>query len=265
MDRVEPARQVFATIADTVRTSRLRLGWSQRELSRRSGVSQSQISQISLIEHAQHADVRMSVIDRLFSIMGLRYWLRIDVGVAGSARQTDLAHARCVIHAERRLKAAGWLVEREVEIGGDRSRGWIDLLAFDPTSGSLLVIEVKTEVRDVGAVERTMNWYRREAWAAARRFGWRPRLVGSALLILQTAANDRLISANRDVFASSLPIRAETLRMVVNRSTPLTDARGLALIDPRSRRAAWLRPTRADGRRSPAPYANYIDFVRQVG
>jgi hypothetical protein len=29
------------------------------------------------------------------------------------------------------------------------------------------------------------------------------------------------------------------------------------MIDPRTRRAEWLRRTTSDGRRSPAPYANY--------
>ena len=34
--------------------------------------------------------------------------------------------------------------------------------------------------------------------------------------------------------------------------------RNLALIDPRSKRRQWLRPSRVDGRRSAAPYADYI-------
>jgi hypothetical protein len=96
----------------------------------------------------------------------------------------------------RRLVGSGWLVQREVEIGADRIRGWIDILAFHPESGVLLVIEVKTEIHDVGAIERSMNWYQREAMRAAHRLGWRPRAVGSALLVLQSRANDeRVVSA----------------------------------------------------------------------
>jgi hypothetical protein len=41
--------------------------------------------------------------------------------------------------------------------------------------------------------------------------------------------------------------------------------RGLALIDPSSRRRAWLIRTRLDGRRSPAPFADYADAARRLG
>ena len=47
----------------------------------------------------------------------------------------------------------------------------MDLLAWHPATGLLLVIEVKTELHDLGANERQLNWYEREAWAAARRLG----------------------------------------------------------------------------------------------
>jgi hypothetical protein len=108
-----------------------------------------------------------------------------------------------------------------------------------------------------------LNWYQREAWTAGRRFGWRPRRAGSALLVLQTAVNDQVIVDNRGLFLSSFPVRCDALRSVIAGTADLPQARGLAMIDPRSRRAMWLRPTRVDGRRSRAPYADYIDFVRR--
>ncbi|HEX3428598.1 MAG TPA: helix-turn-helix domain-containing protein [Candidatus Limnocylindrales bacterium] len=262
MDRFGSRRQVLSSLADAVRTERLKRGWSQRELSRRTGVPQSRIS---LIERTRIDDVRLSTIERLMAPMGARYWLAIDVPGIAPRRQGDLVHSLCSAHVERRLKAAGWLVAREVEIGGDRSRGWIDLLTFEPVTATLCVIEVKSEIHDVGAIERTMNWYRREAWVAARRLGWRPKIAGAALLVLQSAANDRLISVNRDVFGSSFPVRSDALRAAILRTAPLPNESGLAMIDPRSRRSNWLRPTRIDGRRSAAPYVDYIDFVRLAG
>jgi hypothetical protein len=83
--------------------------------------------------------------------------------------------------------------------------------------------------------------------------------------VLQSAANDRLISVNRDVFGSSFPVRSDALRAAILRTAPLPNESGLAMIDPRSRRSNWLRPTRIDGRRSAAPYVDYIDFVRLAG
>jgi hypothetical protein len=195
--------------------------------------------------------------------MGVRYWLGLQSPVIHRPAGGDYLHALCGAQVARRLKTAGWAVEREVEVGGDRSRGWIDLLAYDPLDRSMLTIEIKTETHDLGAIERSLNWYQREAWAAARRFGWKPLRSGSALLVMRTTENDQSILASRAAFAAAFPGRAEQLRLAVARSVPLSSERALAMIDPRSRRSIWIRPTKADGRRSTAPYADYIDAVRQ--
>jgi hypothetical protein len=220
-------------------------------------------SLISTLERGITTDLRLSDVDRILRALGVRYRLDLDPPAIEPHHQVDLVHARCVSHVERRLRAIGWEVAREVEIGGDRSRGWIDLLAWRPDRRTLLVVEIKTEILDIGAIERQMNWYEREARAAARRLGWHARSIGAALLVLQSDANERTISANRVLLGSAFPIRATALGNALRRSEP-PDRRALAMIDPRSHRAAWLRPAHADGRRSPAPYVDYIDAVRRI-
>jgi transcriptional regulator with XRE-family HTH domain len=252
---------VAGLLARTVLTSRRRLRWTQRELSRRSGVPQTQISRI---ERLRLSDLRLGTVDRLLATMGVRYRVSIDAPWLDQRRQDDFVHARCSGYARRRLTTAGWLMAWEVEVGDGRSRGWIDLLAFDPASGWLLVIEIKTEIHDVGRIERTMNWYRREALAAARTLGWRPRRVGTALLVLLSSANEQTIGANRELLASAFPQRAQDLQSIVaGRAEPWTEGIScLAMIDPRSHRANWVRSSRLDGRRSPEPYRDYVDAVR---
>ena len=49
--------------------------------------------------------------------------------------------------------------------------GWIDVLAYHPGTGMLVVIEVKTELHDIGAEQRRFASYERESYAAARRLG----------------------------------------------------------------------------------------------
>lgn len=247
-------------VAETVKAARLSANWTQRELSRRSGVSQACICRI---ERGRAADLRVGVIDRLFVALGVRYWLGTELPHV-TRPQADFVHARCSAYVSRRLTASGWLVEREVEVGSDRSRGWIDILAFHPRSGMLLVIEVKTEVQDLGAVERSLSWYRREAYRAARRFGWHPEAIASALLILQSRVNDGLSVASSGALAAGFPGRAAALQSVIGGGGQLEGEQFLAMIDPKSRRAAWLRPTRSDGRRTPAPYVDYIDAARRL-
>ena len=252
--------EVLRLIARAERETRLALGWSQRELSARSGVPQSAISRI---ERAVQRDLRLSAVDRLLTSMGVRYRLTVEPPTI-EARQVDLVHARCSAYVGRRLLSAGWLVAREVEVGDGRSRGWIDLLGFDPESGWSLMIEVKTELHDAGRIERTMNWYQRESWAAARRLGWRPRRVAGALLVLMSAANDRFLAANRPLASAAFPGRARAFGAVARRNAEPAETRYLAMIDPRSRAIGWVRPTRIDGRYTSPPYADYVDAARRL-
>jgi transcriptional regulator with XRE-family HTH domain len=239
---------------------RVAMGLTQAELSRRSGVSQSQISRI---ERGRLEDLSIAVLDGLMRALGIRYWLETERPQI-SRSTSDLVHARCSAYVGRRLRAWGWMVSGEVEVGGDRSRGWIDLLAYHPTTKLLLVIEVKTEIVDVGAIERTLNWYSREASNAARRLGWRPIRTSAALLVLDSRSNDDRISSNRSIFGHRFPGRAPQLREVIAKGVGPVQGDYLALIDPRSRRRDWLRAARVDGRRTPSAYVDYIDATRSL-
>lgn len=181
-------------------------------------------------------------------------------------RSTSVVHSRCSGYVGRRLRSGGWLVAREVEIVHARSHGWIDLLAFHPGTRTLVVVEIKTRLDDLGAVERQLAWYERSAPAVATaRFGWRPSGGASWLLLLQSDEVESAIRRDRDLLREGFPMRATEMRAVLDGTTPRIDPnRGLALIDPSSRRATWLIPTRSDGRRSPAPYRDYADAARRL-
>lgn len=242
------------TLGNGIRDIRLAVGWTQGELAGRAKLSRPMVARV------EGADVNVSVdvVANLCDALGVRVGLQLDAPfLADRRRQREPAHARCIAYAQRRLEAEGWLTQREVEIAFGRSHGWIDILAFDPRTGTLLVVEIKTEIEDLGRIERTLAWYEREAWAAARRLGWRPRRVATLLLVLATEANDARLSANRDSLAQAFPVRAPDLPREPR-------SRGIALIDPRSRARSWLIRTRLDGRRSIAPYADYSAFMRAL-
>ena len=215
---------------------------------------------IAAVEAAE-ANPSLDVLTALFDGLGIDLEVRIggSVAIDGGSRQ-DTAHALCSGYVQRRLEAAGWKVAREVRIESGRYVGWIDLLAFDEATGTLLVIEIKTRLDDLGAIERSMDWHVREAMRAARRIGWRPRRVAGWLLAMATDEVEERLRLNRGVWTQAFPARAPQLSAAVQDpgSAPL---RGLALIDPRSRRRDWLMRARIDGRRSDAPYRGYADFI----
>jgi transcriptional regulator with XRE-family HTH domain len=258
---LEPAVEL---VGRTVASLSGALGWTQEELAHRADMSQAMVS---AIENGRVSDLTFSRAERLLAAMGARLVISVDTPFLGDRqRQREPAHARSSAHVAARLRRAGWLVATEVEVGGDRSRGWIDVLAYHPATGWLLVVEIKTEIHDLGAIERSLGWYEREARFAARRLGWHPRRSIGCLLLLATAANDLRVSANRDSFATGFPARAKELSDLVEAGTdPASPGRAVAMIDPLSKRMAWLRPLRLDGRRSAAPYADYADFLRDVG
>lgn len=251
-------------VGDAVASLRDALGLTQQELGRRAGTSQAMVS---AIENARIGDVTFSRAERLLAVMGARLVISVDAPFLGDRqRQRDPAHARCSAHVKARLRRAGWQVATEVEVGADRSRGWIDVLAWHPRSGLLLVIEIKTEIHDLGAIERSLGWYEREAWQASRRLGWRAQGSMSCLLLLATEANDLRVAANREPFSIGFPVRARHLNVVAIEGLAASAVGpAIAMIDPLSKRNVWLRSMRVDGRRSKAPYSDYADFMRAIG
>jgi hypothetical protein len=161
----------------------------------------------------------------------------------------------------RRLTKDGWIVRREVQIGNPARPGWIDVLAFHPETRVLLVIEVKTELNDLGGLERQLGWYSREARRAGKASGWEPVAVATAALVLATAVNDDRIRQNAVGIHQTFPRRWRDLMAIVRGGEP-GRGWGVALIDPRSRVRDWCRPTVLDGRRSQAPYRHIGDFLR---
>jgi transcriptional regulator with XRE-family HTH domain len=256
-----PRQKPVTVVGDAVRNLRTTIGWSQRELGRRAGVSQSMVC---VVERGSLPDLTFSTAAALVTAMGGRLVINVDAPYLGDReRQRDPAHAMLSAHVVGRLRRAGWDVRSEVEVGGDRSRGWIDVLAFHPASGVVLVIEIKTEIRDVGQIERSLGWYEREAWAAARRIGWQPSRVIGCLLLLATEANDVRVASNRASIQAGFPLRARDLAPIVaGEAAPREQGRAIAMVDPRSRRRAWCGALGLDGRRSPAPYLDYAGFMR---
>ena len=164
IDRPPPRR----TLARACREGRLALGLTQRAVAAKVGVTRSYVAGIE----RGRANPSLEVIVRLAAALGLELDLRLRSPIIiGDRRQRDAVHARCSGYVDRRLRTAGWETEAEVAIVDGRWRGWIDLLAFDRRTGTLIVIEIKTVIDDMGALERQIGWYERSARGVARRRG----------------------------------------------------------------------------------------------
>ncbi len=175
-------------------------------------------------------------------------------------RQTDLVDAAGIATLSRTCRRAGlaWATEVEVVDGG--VRGWIDLLAFDARTRRLVVVEFKTELRDLGGLQRQADLYARACIAAARSRRWNPSEVFVVVVVLATAENDAVAHAHRQLLDAALSLRGrEALAAMLAYGPAL--GRGMLMLDPLGRGRRAFTSLRIDGRRTPAPYGGYADFA----
>ncbi|HEY7700740.1 MAG TPA: helix-turn-helix domain-containing protein [Candidatus Limnocylindrales bacterium] len=249
------------TFARACSDARISLDLTQQQVAERVGVSRSQLAKVELGLIAPSLDL----VDRIAEVLGLQIALDIRPPTfVGGPRVRDAVHASCSAYVDRRLRALGWAVAREVEVIHGRSHGWIDLLAFDADTGTLLVIEIKTRLDDLGALERQMAWYERMAWDAARRLGWRPRRVVSCVIALASDEVERVARVHRDLLRLAFPMRAPDVANLLAHPDAEFRGRGIALVDPSSRRRQPVIGTSLDGRRSRLPYSDYADAVGRI-
>lgn len=242
--------------------TRIALDLTQRQVADRVGVSRYYIAKVEL----GIIDPTLSMVERIAEALGLE----LDLGIqppsfGGRSEVRGVVHARCSAYADRRVRAAGWSTAREVEIVHGRSHGWIDVLAFHPVTGTLLVIEIKTRLDDLGAVERQLSWYERAAWGAARSLGWHPRRLVACCLALASDEVERSVRAHRDLMRVGFPLGARELgQLIVDPGSDRPPGRAFALVDPSSRRRDWLIRTSIEGRRSRLPYTGYAHALARM-
>lgn len=248
-------RQEFGRVC---RETRIQLDVSQQALADAAAISRGYLAHVE----CGSANLTIGTMERIARALDIQLDLsaRRPIFLA-DRRRRDVVHARCSSAVDRRLTGAGWLVEREVHVSDGRVHGWIDLLALHPETGTLVVVELKTEMHDIGAMERQVGMYERHALGAARRCGWRPRSLAVWLIGLWSVEVDQAIVTNQEAFAR-FPARAMDMLKTVRGAAG--QGRGVALLDPRSHRADWLVRTRLDGRRSRAPFGGYADAARAL-
>jgi len=252
--------EIRVRLGASIRDARRDRGWSQAVLATSAGVSQPLVS---IIESGRIG----ASIESLGDVAGaLGAELVIEVRpqrVIGRSEQRDPAHARCVAACRRIFEDAGLACAVEREIVDGRLHGWIDLLGYDAKSRRLVIAEIKTEIRDVGGLQRQVGWYVHACMSAARDLEWQPKENVTVVALLATAANDAAVLANRQAFGQAFPMRGVALASALFEGGPVAGW-GLTMVDPRRRGARAIQGLRVDGRRSDAPYRDYADFMRVV-
>jgi transcriptional regulator with XRE-family HTH domain len=192
------------------RAVRVRQRLRQVDVALRAGVSAATVNRI---EHGRLVEVRLSSLLKVAQVLDIRlemttWWRGGDLD-----RMLNSKHAALAESAMAWLLASpGWEIRPEVSFNIDGERGIVDLLAWHPATRTLLVMELKTDIVDVGELLGTFDRKRRLAWRIAATQGWRPESVGCALVLRESRTNRRRVEQHTRLLRASMPDDGRRLR-----------------------------------------------------
>ena len=125
------------------------------------------------------------------------------------------------------LRGLGWVVEVEVSFSIWGERGSIDIFAFHPLFGALLVVEIKSVVADSQATLHGLDRKARLAREVIQGRGWSVRHVSRLLVIGATATSRRRVARLAATYDAALPDRGTVARRWLR--DPGSAARGPAV------------------------------------
>ena len=191
------------------RAVRIRRGWRQCDLAAAAGVSTSTVSRI------ERGHIGSLSVDSLLRV-GAALDIRVDVVPRWRGGELDrmIAAGHSAMHETMATEFRGteWLVAPETTFSIYGERGVIDILAFHPPTGALLVIELKTDLVDVQALIGSVDRYRRLAPQLARDRGWTVNSVSCWVVLRETPANHRRLAAHATVLRTAFPQDGRRIR-----------------------------------------------------
>lgn len=189
----------------TLKALRRRKGWSQARLGQAIGASQQRVSRLE-------ADIRRTPLGLLEAwATELGAYLAVELRVSGERPLSDANHAALQNRLAAQLHRAGWRVATETSFNHYGDRGRVDLLAFNPGSRILLVIEVKTRIQDVQDMLGRLDVKKRIAPILARDRGWDVAAIVPAFVVREDRTARRRVAEHAALF-TNFGLRARAAR-----------------------------------------------------
>lgn len=186
-----------ARVGRLFRILRLRNRVTQSQLAGRARVTRRVVS---LVERGLGSAVRLGDLEALAAALDAHLDLRLQWHGPELDRLLDAGHAALAASVKRRLERRGWLVRVEVSYSRYGERGRIDLLAWHPVSRALLVIELKTQLVDVGALIGSVDVKARLARHVAASLGWEVAFVVPAIVFAENRTTRRRLEHMATLF-----------------------------------------------------------------
>jgi len=196
-------------LGSVLRAVRVRKGWGQVDVAVAAGVSQPMISRI---ERGHLRRLSLAVILRVAEELEVRIDLLPRWRGGDLDRMLNAGHAALHQRTARLFAGTPWILSPEATFAVYGERGVVDVLAFHPPSGALLIIELKTDLVDVQQLMAAVDRYRRLAPRIARDRGWQVRSVGVWSALRDTRTNRRRAAEHADVLRIAFPNDGHAVR-----------------------------------------------------
>jgi hypothetical protein len=179
------------------------------------------------LEVGRGDELTLRLVDAIVRAVSARLDLHLSWNGEALDRLLDADHASLVDAVATELRSLGWEVVVEATFNIRGERGSIDVLAFHPPSGTVLVIEVKSVVPDVQATLLVIDRKTRLAREIARQRGWPVRGVGRVLVLAEGRTTRRRVAAHDVTFATAFPDRTAAVRRWIRAPDPSRPFSGL--------------------------------------
>ena len=198
-------------IGSMIRTARLRKGWRQQDLATAGRVGRATISRV---ERGHLGSLPLDTIRAICAGLDIRLELQPRWRGGDLDRMMSRRHSLLHESVTRALAAdfPEWEIAPEVSFSIYREGGVIDLLLWHPGRRALLVIELKTDIVDVGEMLGTLDKKRRLAWKIAAERGWSPRTVSAWIVIAGSRTNERRVAEFQAMLRSAYPADGRQMR-----------------------------------------------------
>lgn len=191
-----------------LRAARIRLEWRQEDVAKKSGLSRQTISRL---ECGQLDRTSLQTLRKVATGLGVQLDLTGRWRGGEGARLVAERHSVMSESVTRTLPRTGWEVRVEVSFSIYGERGVIDILAWHPATRTVLLIELKTEIVDVGELLATFGRKRRLLDQVARQQGWSPLALACAVLVDDRTMNRTRVRDHHATLRAELPADGRTL------------------------------------------------------
>lgn len=198
-------------VGSVIRAARLRKGWRQQDLAAAAHVARVTISRT---ERGHVGSLSLDTIRAICAGLDIRLDLAPRWRGGDLDRMLSRRHSALHESVTRALASAfpTWEISPEVSFSIYGERGVIDLLLWHPGRRALLIIELKTDIVDVGEMLGTLDRKRRLAWKIGAEKGWEPLTVSAWILVAGSRTNQRRVSEFRAMLRSAYPADGRQMR-----------------------------------------------------